>query len=78
MYDDGYKNIVNIDISEVVIEQMRVRSTERPGMDFAVGDVMDIKYPDNTFDLAIDKSTIDALLCGENAFVNVAKMTKEV
>ena len=62
MYDDGYKNIVNIDISTIVIEQMKERSISRPEMEFAVGDVMDIRYPDNTFDLAIDKSTIDALL----------------
>ncbi len=41
-------------------------------------DVRDLKYPDNFFDLAIDKSTIDALLCGENAFLNVATMMKEV
>jgi len=39
-------------------------------------DVRDIKYPDNFFDLAIDKSTIDALLWGNNSFLNVAKMTK--
>ena len=27
--------------------------------------------------MIIDKSTIDALLCGENAYVNVAMMLKE-
>ena len=41
-------------------------------------DVRDLKYSDGFFDIAIDKSTIDALLCGEHSFVNVAKMTKEV
>jgi len=41
-------------------------------------DVRCINYPDNYFDLAIDKSTIDALLCGEQSFINVAKMLKEV
>ncbi len=34
-------------------------------------------YDSNFFDLIIDKSTIDALLCGEDAFINVAKMLKE-
>ena len=47
-------------------------------MDFYVGDVRNIEWPDNTFDLAIDKSTIDALLCGDYSFTNVAKMTKEI
>jgi hypothetical protein len=47
-------------------------------MNYEVMDVTDMKYPDGFFDLAIDKSTIDALLCGDNAFLNVAKMTNEV
>jgi hypothetical protein len=78
MYDDGYHNIVNIDISSVVIDQMRVRNKDRVGMTYDVMDVCDMKYESNTFDIAIDKSTIDALLCGDNAYVNVAKMMKEV
>lgn len=41
-------------------------------------DIREMKFNDNYFDIAIDKSTIDALLCGEQSFVNVAKMTKEV
>jgi len=78
MYDDGFKNIYNIDISPIVIDQMTQRNMQRKEMKYEVMNVMDIKYPDNFFDLAIDKSTIDALLCGENAFANVCKMIKEV
>mmetsp|Transcript_26186 Transcript_26186/g.26068 ORF Transcript_26186/g.26068 Transcript_26186/m.26068 type:complete len:122 (+) Transcript_26186:204-569(+) len=78
MYDDGYKNIANIDISSVCIENMKERNFERSEMTWEVMDVTDIKYDDQTFDLAIDKSTIDALLCGDDSFLNVAKMTKEV
>ena len=78
MYDDGYKNIKNIDISQNVINYMKERSQDRPEMTYEVMDVRDIKYENNIFDLAIDKSTIDALLCGNDAFVNVAKMIKEV
>jgi len=39
-------------------------------------DCRELKYPDNSFDFVIDKSTIDALLCGDKAFSNVAKMIK--
>jgi ubiquinone/menaquinone biosynthesis C-methylase UbiE len=42
-----------------------------------VMDVRNLTYEDNFFDLIIDKSTIDALLCGEKSFVNVAKMLME-
>lgn len=78
MYDDGYHHLYNIDISSVVINQMAERNSERTEMKYEVMDVCDLKYEDNYFDIAIDKSTIDALLCGSNAFLNVAKMTKEV
>jgi len=79
MYDDGYKNIYNIDISHNVINTMIERNKIlRPNIKFEVMDVRDLKYENNSIDLAIDKSTIDALLCGENSFINVAKMIKEV
>ena len=34
-------------------------------MKWDVMDVRDLKYEDNSFDLIVDKSTIDALLCGD-------------
>ena len=44
-----------------------------------IGEVMDIRnmsFPSQLFDLIVDKSTIDALLCGDHAYMNVAKMLK--
>ena len=41
-------------------------------------DITDLsQLESNTFDMAIDKSTIDALLCGDDAFLKVAQMLKE-
>jgi hypothetical protein len=77
MYDDGYHDIMNIDISHTVISQMRERNRDRHSMTFTVGDVMAIEAPDNQFDLAIDKSTVDTLLCSQNSFENVATTMKE-
>ena len=78
LYDAGYHNIWNIDISSVCIEQQTERNkVKRPKMKYEVMDCCDLKYPDNFFDCAIDKSTIDALLCGDNAYLNVAMMLKE-
>ena len=78
MYDDGFHNIDNIDISNNVINIMKNRNIKRPEMTFSVMDVRNLKFQDSSFDLAVDKSTIDALLCGDFAYVNVAKMLKEV
>jgi hypothetical protein len=79
MYDDGYELIHNIDISNVVIKQMRERNQECVKMTYEVMDCTDMSsIPDNFYDVAIDKSTIDALLCGENPYLMVAKMTREI
>jgi hypothetical protein len=37
----------------------------RPHMKWDVMDVMELTYKDCFFDLIVDKSTIDALLCGD-------------
>ncbi|KAJ7625681.1 S-adenosyl-L-methionine-dependent methyltransferase [Roridomyces roridus] len=63
MYDDGYENIVNTDYSSVVIEQMSRRHTEkRPRMEWLEMDVRDLRFPDQSFDIAIDKGTMDAMM----------------
>jgi ubiquinone/menaquinone biosynthesis C-methylase UbiE len=49
----------------------------RPNMKWDVMDCRDLKYNDESFDLIIDKSTIDALLCGDKAYLNVAMMMNE-
>ena len=78
MYDEGYKQVWNMDISEVCIHQMHNRNLKaRPELKWDVMDCRDLKYEDNFFDLIVDKSTIDALLCGSFAMFNVAVMLKE-
>ncbi|OXB33709.1 hypothetical protein J007_06636 [Cryptococcus neoformans] len=63
LYDAGWKNIVNIDYSKIVIEQMQERHVEkRPEMTWLEMDVMDLKFGENEFDLVIDKGTMDAML----------------
>ena len=78
MYEDGYHNINNIDISNNAIELMKKRNLKREEMTFEVMDVRNLKFKDSSIDLAVDKSTIDALLCGNSSYINVAKMLKEV
>lgn len=56
---------------------MKLRNRKRKNMVYEVMDCCDLKYPDNYFDVAIDKSTIDAILCGDNAYLNTCIMLKE-
>ena len=78
MYDEGYNDITNCDISKVVIESMKKRNlVGRPEMKWDVMDIRKMEYEDNTFDLVIDKSTIDAVMCGEHSEINAAIILKE-
>lgn len=47
-------------------------------MVYEVMDVTSMSYPDSSFNLVLDKSTIDALLCSDQPFINTAKMLEEV
>jgi len=63
MYDDGFKNIANVDYSPVVIAQMKHRhKTLRPEMEWLVADVRELPFDANTFDVALDKGTMDAMM----------------
>ena len=57
----GYKSQVSIDFSPVVIEQMKAR---HPDLDWRVMDVRKMDFSDSSFDVAIDKATLDAMLYG--------------
>jgi len=66
MYEDGFKNIVNIDFSDVVIQQMKDRYKKLDMMEWQIMDVRKMSFADDEFDITLDKCTIDALACFEN------------
>ena len=78
MYDNGYHNIVNMDISPIVIEQMKVKNAHRTNMIYEVGDIMAMKYKTHEFDVIIDKSTLDAITCSSNPQINIARTLFEI
>ncbi|KAJ3051090.1 hypothetical protein HK097_007934 [Rhizophlyctis rosea] len=66
MYKAGWRNMVNLDFSPAVIENMRSRTSSMPEMSWIVGDIFHLDQvfttPTDHFDVAIDKGTLDALL----------------
>ncbi|KAL3617155.1 hypothetical protein CASFOL_038902 [Castilleja foliolosa] len=79
MVDDGYDEVVNIDISTVVIEAMRMKYLNCPQLKYMVMDVRDMSaFGTRSFAAVIDKGTLDSLLCGHNSHHNAAKMLEEV
>ncbi|XP_063234248.1 eEF1A lysine and N-terminal methyltransferase homolog isoform X1 [Bacillus rossius redtenbacheri] len=63
LYDVGYRNITNIDISHVVVRQMREsQGKDRPDMAYLQMDALDMTFPDGRFSAVLDKGTLDALM----------------
>ncbi len=56
LYDAGYLNITNIDISTVVINQMTDMYRAKEEMEFSTMDARRMEFiPDQCFDLVLDK-----------------------
>ncbi|KAM0951242.1 putative endothelin-converting enzyme 1 [Dioscorea sansibarensis] len=79
MLNDGYEDIVNIDISSVVIEAMQKKYQDKPALKYIKMDVRDMSdFESGSFDAVIDKGTLDSLMCGHDAQENATKMLEEV
>ncbi|PKA54711.1 hypothetical protein AXF42_Ash000546 [Apostasia shenzhenica] len=79
MVSDGYQDVVNIDISSVVVEAMQKKYHDKPELKYIK---MDVRYMNafesRSFDAVIDKGTLDSLMCGQNAQQNAKMMLEEV
>ena len=63
MYNSNFKNITNIDISDIVIGKMQ---KQFPEMKWLEMDATKMDFEDNFFDCSIDKGTLDAIMCGND------------
>lgn len=79
MVKDGYEDIMNTDISSVVIEMMKLKNEKIPQLKYLQMDVRDMSFfPDESFGSVIDKGTLDSLMCGTEAPISAAQMLGEV
>jgi len=70
--------VVNVDISPVVIEQMRVMD-QIPGQTWEVADCRSMpQYQDASFGSVLDKGTLDAVLCSSHGTADAAFYIDEV
>ena len=86
MYEDGFQNIINIDISHIVVKNMEEKYKSKCLnmqciynfiLDLQM-DVLDMKFKNSEFDIVIDKGTLDSIFCGDNSAPNVEKMLNEI
>ncbi|XP_068455459.1 EEF1A lysine methyltransferase 4 [Clinocottus analis] len=65
MYRAGYRSVTNIDYSSVCIRAMRARHAGCPGMTWHQMDARRLSFPDASFDVVIEKATLDAFMVDE-------------
>jgi ubiquinone/menaquinone biosynthesis C-methylase UbiE len=66
MLDTGFPLIANIDLSTTIISQLQERYQNEPRLQWFAMNGAQLSFPDQSFDLIIDKGTIDAIMCGDN------------
>jgi ubiquinone/menaquinone biosynthesis C-methylase UbiE len=63
MFDEGFQNITNIDISPTIIKTMTDKYKDKgPTFKYLQMDVRAMDFADNSFDVVIDKATLDSIL----------------
>lgn len=76
LYDIGYRNITNIDISHIVIKQMLSQhEKDRPNLKYLQMDALDTSFNNEGFNVILDKGTLDALMPSETPEIT-AKILK--
>ncbi|KAE8290983.1 hypothetical protein D5F01_LYC10576 [Larimichthys crocea] len=75
MYIAGYHSITNIDYSSVCISTMSARHSDCPGMTWHEMDVQQLSFPDATFDVVLEKATLDAIMVEEKTPWEVSPQT---
>jgi len=83
LYDVGFKDTTSIDISDIVIKQMIEKYNkkgERNGLEFKCMDVFDMKLNENSFNVVIDKGTLDAIASDDTneTLNNINKMFGQI
>jgi ubiquinone/menaquinone biosynthesis C-methylase UbiE len=80
-YDKGFHNLINLDFSELVIDEMKNKTTDRKEMKWVVGDMTDLStYSDSSINVVFDKGALDALMSTDSTDVRdkAAQMFSEI
>uniref|UniRef100_A0A8C6PEL5 Endothelin converting enzyme 2a n=1 Tax=Nothobranchius furzeri TaxID=105023 RepID=A0A8C6PEL5_NOTFU len=67
MYEAGYHSITNIDYSSVCISTRSSMYSSCPGMTWHQMDVRQLSFSDASFDVILEKATLDAMMVEEKS-----------
>eukprot|EP00494_Astrolonche_serrata_P010656 UN10724 len=75
MKKDGWKSVINTDISTEVIKQCKEKW---PDSDYRQMDVRKMSFKDGSVPVVFGKGVVDAILCAENHDDDLKDMFKEI
>ncbi|OHT14298.1 Menaquinone biosynthesis methyltransferase [Tritrichomonas foetus] len=75
---DYFNEVHNIDISTVVINQMKEKFIDNKKQFWYQMDCLELKFPNNYFDFTFDKGTFDAINCGDELKMHGIKSLLEI
>jgi len=71
--------LVNIDLSEEVVTQMKERNAQlRSSMVFRTMDAQNMEFNDSSFDAVLDKCTIDGIMCSKDYLLTAHRVIIEI
>ncbi|XP_041030877.1 EEF1A lysine methyltransferase 4 isoform X2 [Carcharodon carcharias] len=77
MFMSGYRSITNIDFSATCIEKMASKYASCSGMEWKIMDAKALEFENESFDVVLEKGTLDAMMVDETDPWNVSQETKE-
>ncbi|XP_012855685.1 PREDICTED: methyltransferase-like protein 13 [Erythranthe guttata] len=79
LYDAGFKQITNVDFSDMVIKKMSERNKkQRPVMKWRATNVKALEFIDKSMDVIIDKAALDAFVVSHDAYTVVTRYIFQV
>ena len=78
MIETGFSKVINIDISDVLISQMKSKYQNNSHLEWFAMDCTNLTFDSNYFDYVVDKGTIDALYCNSESTQLISKTMDEV
>lgn len=78
LLEEGFAKVLNIDFSNVVIDQMTKKYENEPRLEWKVGNCTNMDVNDQSYDCIFDKSTFDCLACSDDAETQINSYLNEV
>ena len=78
LWDEGWRDLLGVDYSAAAVARMQARAASRPGLGYREMDVCALDLADGSVGVALDKGTLDAVLCGADPQAAAQKMVAEI